>query len=161
MTKCVAYIVTNHGSMRVPIAVCNSCMAVDETSRTNRRGYHGTLVQRVTRAGRSRRPAWHPQPSTVSSFPFILLTANKTLDSFSNALDCWSKGRNPYWLRYWTPWIQIDNVFYRLESQLWAELICYGRDVVCRDVREHKNAVNSLQQLIREHGVTQKPIWSP
>ncbi len=61
-----------------------------------------------------------------------------------------------------TPWLEIDDVFYEARGSAWA-LILFLRaaevdfDAVLRD----KNALASMQQLIRELEGTQATVWSP
>lgn len=61
-----------------------------------------------------------------------------------------------------TPWTKIDDVFYETRGQAWAlyhllSAIEYDFDGVLRD----KNALVSLQQVIRDLEETQETIWSP
>ena len=61
-----------------------------------------------------------------------------------------------------TPWLEIDNVFYEARGSAWAMvhlLRAVERDYA--DVLANKNALVSLQQIIRELEATQEPIWSP
>ncbi|GAB1264486.1 DUF2333 family protein [Aurantivibrio infirmus] len=61
-----------------------------------------------------------------------------------------------------TPWMDIDNVFYEARGSAWA-LAQFLRavEVDFADVLEDKNALVSLQQIIRELEATQVTIWSP
>jgi len=61
-----------------------------------------------------------------------------------------------------TPWLQIDNVFYEARGEAWA-LSHFLRAVEMDfgDVLARKNAVVSLQQIIRELEAAQEPLWSP
>ena len=61
-----------------------------------------------------------------------------------------------------TPWTEIDNVFYESRGAAWA-LLHYLRavEVDFSDVLEKKNALVSLQQIIRELESTQQTVFSP
>ena len=61
-----------------------------------------------------------------------------------------------------TPWTEIDDVFYEARGSSWA-LIHFLKavEVDFADVLLKKNALVSLQQIIRELEATQEPIWSP
>jgi len=61
-----------------------------------------------------------------------------------------------------TPWLEIDDVFYEARGTAWA-LIQFLRavEVDFADVLEDKNALVSLQQIIRELEATQEPLMSP
>ncbi|WP_425220847.1 DUF2333 family protein [Pseudomonas sp.] len=61
-----------------------------------------------------------------------------------------------------TPWLEIDNVFYESRGTAWA-LVQLLRAVEhdFGDVLEKKNALVSLQQIIRELEATQQTLWSP
>ncbi|MEL0167789.1 MAG: DUF2333 family protein [Pseudomonadaceae bacterium] len=61
-----------------------------------------------------------------------------------------------------TPWLEIDNVFYEARGTSWA-LVQLLRAVEhdFGDVLEKKNALVSLQQIIRELEATQQTLWSP
>jgi hypothetical protein len=61
-----------------------------------------------------------------------------------------------------TPWLQIDNVFYEARGATWA-LIHYLRamEYDFADVLQKKNALISLQQIVRELEQSQEPIFSP
>ena len=61
-----------------------------------------------------------------------------------------------------TPWLEIDDVFYEARGTTWA-LIHFLRavEVDFADVLEKKNALVSLQQIIRELEATQQTVWSP
>jgi len=61
-----------------------------------------------------------------------------------------------------TSWWQIDNVFYEARGRSWALLhFLRAIEVDFGDVLEKKNAVASVQQIIRELEMTQQPIQSP
>jgi hypothetical protein len=61
-----------------------------------------------------------------------------------------------------TSWWQIDNVFYEARGTSWALLhFLRAIEVDFGDVLEKKNAVASVQQIIRELEMTQQPIQSP
>ena len=61
-----------------------------------------------------------------------------------------------------TPWIKLDDEFYEARGATWA-LILFLRaiEIDCHSVLEKKNALVSVQQIIRELESTQEPIWSP
>jgi hypothetical protein len=61
-----------------------------------------------------------------------------------------------------TPWTELDDVFYEARGATWA-LIQFLRaiEVDCRGVLEKKNALVSLQQIVRELESTQDAVWSP
>lgn len=61
-----------------------------------------------------------------------------------------------------TPWTEIDDVFYEARGSAWA-LIHFLKavEVDFADVLDKKNALVSLQQIIRELEATQEPVWSP
>ncbi|WP_295718688.1 DUF2333 family protein [uncultured Halovibrio sp.] len=61
-----------------------------------------------------------------------------------------------------TPWMQVDNVFYQARGTTWAMLVylkAIKRDF--RSVLEDKNAMVSLEQIIRELEYTQRSMTSP
>ncbi|MDP5188092.1 DUF2333 family protein [Alishewanella sp. SMS8] len=64
------------------------------------------------------------------------------------------------WLK--TSWWKLDDEFYEARGATWA-LLQYLRaiEVDFADVLERRNAMVSLQQIIRELEATQQPIWSP
>jgi hypothetical protein len=61
-----------------------------------------------------------------------------------------------------TPWLQLDNEFYEARGATWA-LIHYLRaaEIDFAGVLKKKNALVSLQQIVRELEQTQDPIFSP
>jgi hypothetical protein len=61
-----------------------------------------------------------------------------------------------------TPWLEIDDVFYEARGNAWA-LLLFLRAVETdfRPVLEDKNALASLQQVLRELEATQRTVWSP
>ncbi len=61
-----------------------------------------------------------------------------------------------------TPWTKLDDEFYEARGATWA-LIQFLRaiEIDCRSVLEKKNALVSLQQIIRELESTQDAVWSP
>ena len=61
-----------------------------------------------------------------------------------------------------TPWLELDDVFYEARGTCWA-LIHFLRAVEYdfHGVLENKNALVSLQQIIRELEATQSTLWSP
>lgn len=61
-----------------------------------------------------------------------------------------------------TPFLEIDDVFYEARGSCWALLhLLKAIEIDFRDVLEKKNALASLQQIIRELESTQKTVWSP
>ena len=61
-----------------------------------------------------------------------------------------------------TPWMEIDNVFYEARGTAWV-LIHFLKaiEVDFADVLQKKNALVSLQQIVRELEGTQETLWSP
>jgi len=61
-----------------------------------------------------------------------------------------------------TPWTKLDDVFYEAQGSSWA-LIQFLKaiEVDFADVLKKKNALVSLQQIIRELEGTQQVVWSP
>lgn len=61
-----------------------------------------------------------------------------------------------------TPWTEIDNVYYESRGSAWALLhFLRAIEVDFADVLENKNALVSLQQIIRELEATQQTVFSP
>jgi hypothetical protein len=61
-----------------------------------------------------------------------------------------------------TPWLQLDDVFYEARGSAWALSILLKAALVdFDDVLRKKNAVVSMQQIIRELEAAQQPLWSP
>ncbi|MDD7804538.1 MAG: DUF2333 family protein [Endozoicomonas sp. (ex Botrylloides leachii)] len=61
-----------------------------------------------------------------------------------------------------TPWSQIDDVFYEARGTSWALIeLLSAIEVDFNNVLRKKNALVSLQQIIRELQGTQDTIWSP
>ena len=61
-----------------------------------------------------------------------------------------------------TPWLEIDDVFYEARGTAWALIhILRAAEVDFADVLEKKNALVSLQQIIRELESTQATVFSP
>jgi len=61
-----------------------------------------------------------------------------------------------------TPWMQIDDVFWEARGTTWALLeFLRAVEVDFRSVLQKKNALVSLQQIIRELEMTQQSITSP
>jgi len=61
-----------------------------------------------------------------------------------------------------TPWSELDDVFYEARGTTWALLhLLKAVEVDFRDVLQKKNALISLQQIIRELEPTQDTLWSP
>jgi hypothetical protein len=61
-----------------------------------------------------------------------------------------------------TPWTEIDNIYFETRGTAWA-LLYFLRaiEVDFADVLEKKNALVSLQQIIRELEATQDVVYSP
>ncbi len=61
-----------------------------------------------------------------------------------------------------TPWLEIDDVFYEARGTTWA-LIHFLKavEVDFADVLKDKNALVSLQQIVRELEGAQESLWSP
>ncbi len=65
-------------------------------------------------------------------------------------------------VRVKTPWMEIDDVFYEARGSCWALIHLFKAiEVDFKDVLEKKNALVSLQQIIRELEETQETVWSP
>jgi len=61
-----------------------------------------------------------------------------------------------------TPWTELDDVFYEARGTTWALLhLLKAIEVDFEDVLRKKNALVSLQQIIRELEPTQDTVWSP
>lgn len=61
-----------------------------------------------------------------------------------------------------TPWLQIDDVFYEARGTSWALLhFLRAVEIDFAEVLARKNAVASVQQIIRELEMTQQPVSSP
>jgi hypothetical protein len=61
-----------------------------------------------------------------------------------------------------TAWAELDDVFYEARGTTWALLhLLKAIEVDFRDVLDKKNALVSLQQIIRELEPTQDAVWSP
>lgn len=61
-----------------------------------------------------------------------------------------------------TPWTEIDDVFYEARGTCWALIhLLRAIEVDFAEVLEKKNALRSVQQIIRELESTQRTIWSP
>lgn len=61
-----------------------------------------------------------------------------------------------------TSWFEIDNVFYEARGTTWALLhFLKAVEVDFADVLKRKNAVASLQQIIRELEMSQQPVNAP
>ena len=61
-----------------------------------------------------------------------------------------------------TPWTKLDDVFYETRGTTWALLhLLRAIEIDFHDVLEKKNALVSLQQIIRELEPTQNTLWSP
>ena len=61
-----------------------------------------------------------------------------------------------------TPWMQVDDVFYEARGASWALIHLFSAiEIDFQQVLQKKNAVRSVQQIIRELEATQRPVWSP
>ncbi len=61
-----------------------------------------------------------------------------------------------------TPWLEIDDVFYEARGSAWAlSQLLKAAESDFQDVLNKKNALVSLQQIIRELEATQETVWSP
>ncbi|GGF58778.1 DUF2333 family protein [Alteromonas lipolytica] len=61
-----------------------------------------------------------------------------------------------------TSWWQLDNVFYEARGATWALLhLLKAIEADFSGVLENKNALVSLQQIIKELEASQQTIWSP
>ena len=61
-----------------------------------------------------------------------------------------------------TSWREIDNVFYEARGTSWALMhLLKAVEIDFADVLKNKNALVSLQQIIRELEATQEPLQSP
>lgn len=61
-----------------------------------------------------------------------------------------------------TPWLEIDDVFYEARGTCWALIhLLQAVEIDFREILQKKNALRSLQQIIRELESTQRKVWSP
>lgn len=61
-----------------------------------------------------------------------------------------------------TPWLEIDDVFYETRGSAWAlRQLLTAAETDFQEILKKKNAVISLQQIIRELDATQETVWSP
>ncbi len=61
-----------------------------------------------------------------------------------------------------TPWLEIDDVFYEARGSAWAlRHFLSAAETDFQDILKKKNALVSLQQIIRELDATQETVWSP
>lgn len=61
-----------------------------------------------------------------------------------------------------TPWLKIDDVFYEARGSAWAlRHLLSAAETDFQDILEKKNALVSLQQIVRELDATQETVWSP
>ena len=61
-----------------------------------------------------------------------------------------------------TPYFELDDVFYEARGTTWALIhVLRAIEVDFHDVLVKKNALVSLQQIIRELEPTQDTVWSP
>ena len=60
------------------------------------------------------------------------------------------------------PWTELDDVFYEARGTTWALIhLLKAVEIDFKEVLEKKNALVSLQQIIRELEGTQDTLWSP
>ncbi len=65
-------------------------------------------------------------------------------------------------LRPTTPWLEVDNVFYEARGYSWALLHLFrALAIEFESVLQDKNAVVSMQQVIRDLEEATKRMWSP
>jgi len=61
-----------------------------------------------------------------------------------------------------TPWLKIDDVFFEARGSAWAlKHLLLAAQADFHNVLVNKNALVSLQQIIRELEATQSTLWSP
>jgi hypothetical protein len=61
-----------------------------------------------------------------------------------------------------TPWLEVDDIFYEARGHIWALLHLFRAvEIDFRSSLERKNAMASLQQIIRELEEAQRPVSSP
>jgi len=61
-----------------------------------------------------------------------------------------------------TAWFKTDDVFYETRGATWALVqLLKAAEVEFHDVLLKKNAIESMQQIIRDLEVTQDTVWSP
>jgi len=61
-----------------------------------------------------------------------------------------------------TPWLKIDDVFFEARGSAWAlSQLLTAAESDFQDVLKKKNAMVSLQQIIRELDATQETVWTP
>lgn len=61
-----------------------------------------------------------------------------------------------------TPWLKVDDVFYEARGHVWALLHVFRAvELDFHTILEKKNAITSLQQIIRELEDAQRPVSSP
>ncbi len=61
-----------------------------------------------------------------------------------------------------TPWLEIDDIFYEARGTTWALIhFLEAIEIDFKAVLKKKNALVSLQQIIRELEATQATVWSP
>ncbi|MFD2111074.1 DUF2333 family protein [Thiorhodococcus fuscus] len=61
-----------------------------------------------------------------------------------------------------TPWSEIDDIFFEARGYTWALIhTLQAMEIDFKSVLQDKNAMVSLQQIIRKLYDTQNPIWSP
>ncbi|MBV1914705.1 MAG: DUF2333 family protein [Pseudomonadales bacterium] len=61
-----------------------------------------------------------------------------------------------------TPWLEIDDVFYEARGTAWAlSHLLKAAQIDFADVLEKKNAVVSLEQIVRELEASQEALYSP
>lgn len=61
-----------------------------------------------------------------------------------------------------TPWAELDDIFYQTRGTTWALIhLLKAIEIDFHNVLEKKNALVSMQQIIRELEPTQETLWSP
>ncbi len=61
-----------------------------------------------------------------------------------------------------TPWMELDDIFYEARGTTWALIhLLRAIEIDFKDILEKKNALVSLQHIIRELEPTQETLWSP
>ena len=70
--------------------------------------------------------------------------------------------RNPSVMIVKTPWTQLDDVFFEARGSAWALIeFLSAAEQDFSEVLKKKNALVSMQQIIRVLQSTQDPLWSP
>lgn len=80
----------------------------------------------------------------------------------ANETNAGQSTRAPKEMEIKTPFMEIDDIFYEARGSTWAILhFLKAVEVDFADVLEKKNALVSLQQIIRELEATQETVYSP